>query len=264
MPRILYPEWPNENAGTKYPFAARATLTNGTVQLLIGTFADAVLFPIGGGPRLRLSKVVVTHADVTLYIGDQTNAELASGVFGLPVPPATVTLEDAYGRPAGFIISSSVQLGLFPSWGVGTYTFEADATEFAATVCIPTPEVGVRGILLDDGTLLTGDVWLVSDAGVVLRADEEDGAQVVRVDVVGDPLFRRRLCETEQSSLFTTPNFIKTVTFTDGRQSVIVTPDADGNVYLTVNNALAADTVLRIHPTAAGNVIEAVGSAAES
>ena len=192
--RILYPEWPAENSKTKYPFAARATLTNGAVQLLIGTFLDAVLFPIGGHERLRLSKVIVTHANVTLYIGDQITEELASGTFNLPVPPDNVSLADTYGRPAGFIISDSQHLGLFPSWGVGTYKFTADATEFAATVCIPTPEAGVRGFLLDDGTLLTGDVWLIGDAGVALSADSSSGQPVIRVDVVGDPLFLRQQC----------------------------------------------------------------------
>jgi hypothetical protein len=234
------------------------------VQLSSGVFLDAVFFPIGGGERLRLSKVIVTHADVTVYIGDQLNAQLASGVFNLPTPPDTLTFYDAYGRPAGFVVSTSVRLGELSGWGAGTYEFEADATEFVATACVPTPEAGVRGVLLDDGTVLAGDVWLVGGSGVVLRADQYDGQWVVRVDVVGDPLYRRKLCEIADSSLFTTPNFIRSVTFADAHQTVVVKPDAAGNIYMTANNALAADTVLRVHPTPGGNVIEAVGTLAAS
>ena len=260
MSRILFPEWPNETIGTKYPFASRATLTNGTVQLLEGTILDAVFYVIGAQERLRLSKVIVTHADVTLYLGDQNNDALASGVFGLPSPPDTVTFADAFGRPAGFLVSDSQRLGLFPSWGVGTHEFEADATEFAATVCIPTPEQGVRGLQLPDGSLLTGDVWLIGDAGVVLQVATVNGQHVVKVNVVGDPLYKRRLCG--DPSLFTTPKFIRSVTFTDANQSVRVLPDSNGNINLTVNNALSHDTVLRVHPTPDGNKIEVVGSPA--
>ena len=120
------------------------------------------------------------------------------------------------------------------------------AAEFAATCVTPMPAAGVRGFTTPDGTLFTGDVWLVGEDGVVVR--EEDGA--VRIDVVGDPLFRRRLCQPVQ--LFTTPRFVKTI---NGMR-----PDARGDFKITAGRALAADTVLRVYTDDTGGItFEAVG-----
>ncbi len=271
--RVQFPQWRAENDPTKYPFAARATLTNGQRSLVEGSLLDAILYPIGGGARLRMSKVVVTHGTVTIHIGDQVEAELASGEFDLLSPPDSLPLVDAYGRPAGLLVSEATRLAIFGAWGVGTYEFTAEQAEFAATVCAPQPAVGVRGVLLDDGTVLTGEVWLVGDDGVVLRKEEVTvpaarcggdsvTREVIRIDVVGDPLFRRRLCAP--ADLFATPNFIRTVTFKDQKQTVVCSPNVYGDIKVSVNNALAADTVLRIHPTPEGNKFEVVGSLLKS
>jgi hypothetical protein len=267
--RILFPQWRDQNETTNYPFAQYVTLSNGMVTLLEGTLIDAALYPIGGGAQLRLSQVVVTHQTVTVYIGDNDTALLASGQFSLTDPPYNVGLVDVYNRPAGVLISEPQRLGLFASWGVGTFTFESTATEFAATVCFPTPQIGIRGIQLADGTVLTGQVWLVGGLGVqlshttVYAEDPATGGntvlplEVIRVDVVGDPLYLRALSPT---SLFQTPQFLKTLTFQDSKQTVICGPDEFGDVKILVGNNLAADTALRVHPTAAGTKLEVVGS----
>lgn len=272
--RTLFPQWRNANEATKYPFGADVTLSNGSKVLLEGTFLDAVLYPIGGGESLRLSKVIIDHETVTVYIGDETSDELAAGEFSLSDLPDNVALVDAYGRPAGLLISQAQRLGLMATWGVGTHVFDADATEFAAAVCFPTPEAGVRGFLLNDGTLLTGTAWLVGGEGVIFRKETvtrklldsacvgTETVEAVRVDIVGDPLFRRQLCSDLDASepLFQTPRFIKTVTFVDAYDTFMVTPDEYGNITITVNNDLAEETVLRIYPQPDGNHIDAVGS----
>ena len=61
-------------------------------------------------------------------------------------------------------------------------------------------------------------------------------------------------------SLFATPRFLKKLVLKDGKQRIALTPGPSGDVKLTVNNALANDTVLRIHPTENGNKFEVVGS----
>lgn len=270
--RIQFPQWRAENEPTRYPFASDATLTNGTQFLLDGTFLDAALFPVGGEVNLYLSSVVVAHDTVTLYIGDDTDPERCSGTFDLLSPPDLVSLTDTYGRPAGVLVSEAARLGLFAAWGVGTFTFEPEQTPFVATVCNPQPAVGVRGVRLPDGTVLTGDVWLVGEDGVVLREEtvtvplEACGQSrtytVIRVDVVGDPLFRRRLCTP--TSLFETPLYVTTIVFSDGHQVVECGPGAAGDIKMTVNNDLASDTVLRVHPTEAGTKISVVGTQLQS
>jgi len=269
MAQILFPEWRNENQPTNYPFAMNSALTNGSQTILEGTVIDAIFYPVGGQPHMRLSQVDVAYDMVTLWLGDEDNAQRASGSFNLPTPQSNVVFTDAFKRPAGLLIGDPQQLTVFSTWGIGSFAFNAAQTEFAATCCVPTPQTGVRGIVLPDGSVFSGDVWMMGADGVILSLEESsvvagpctaavEKVMAVRVDVVGDPLFQRRLCFPY--SLFKTPQFLKTLTFTDGQQTIVVGPDNNGDVKLTVNNNTAADTVLRVHPTSVGTVIEVVGS----
>jgi hypothetical protein len=268
--RVLYPQWRKQNESTKYPFGDDATLVNDAGFAIIeGTFLDAALYPIGGGIGLYISSITVDHQSVTLVVGDLNDPSIATASFPLINPPDLVSLVDNFGRPAGVLVSESARLGIFQSWTIGTQDFSATETGFAATVCFPTPETGVRGFQLDDGSILTGDVWLVGDDGVVLREELTElppkcgvsgSVRVIRVDVVGDPLFRRRLCTPH--SLFKTPRFIEKVRVLASNTEFICGPDLNGNLKMTVNNNLAADTVLRLRPSPNGMIIEAVGSPA--
>lgn len=263
----LYREWRKENESVKYPFSDRATLTSRSgIVLLEGTFLDAAIHPVGGRERMYLSRVVITHDSVRVYIGDVSDPQRCWGDFDLVRPSSPVALLDAYGRPAGVLVSEANRLGIFQSWGVGTHDFTVDQTELAASVCFPTPEVGIRGVLLPDGTLLTGDVWLVGEDGVVIRSEETDipgpcglplGARTIRVDIVGDPLFRRRLCEPDE--LFATPRFVKQIRVISAAGTFTCSPDERGNIRMFANNSLTYDTVLRLNTSGEGLVVAMVG-----
>lgn len=266
--RSIFPEWQKQNEPTRYPFADVAKLVNAEGRVLVeGTFLDAALYPIGASTGLYLSSVVVTHTDVTITLSSPAGVA-AIGDFKLVSPPDVIDLFDSYGRPAGVLVSESRRLGLFQAWGVGTHEFLADETEFAATCVFPTPEIGVRGIRLETGELFTGDVWLVGDDGIVLRMErleipvsgtnELRRVNAIRVDVVGDPLFRRRLCEPR--SLFSTPTFVTAIRFVSLTDDFTCGPDASGNLRFVANNYLAADSVLRISTTTDSIVVGAVGS----
>ena len=156
--RTLFPEWRKQQETTRYPFSERATLTNSTGRVLIeGTFLDAAMYPIGATAGLFISTFEITHQDATLTLATPTQPDLATASFGLVTPPDELVFEDAFGRPAGVIITESRRLGLFQSWGVGTHEFLSTETEFAASVVFPTPEVGVRGIRLETGEVFVGD-----------------------------------------------------------------------------------------------------------
>lgn len=265
----LFPQWRAQHASTAYPFTNQAGLTSDDGRVLLeGTFLDASLTIVGAQAGLYLSKVEITHQEVTLHVGDPVTPDLASGTFDLVSPSDDVVLTDLFGRPAGILVSESLRLAVFQSWGVGTHTFKQAQTEFCASICFPVPTAGVRGILLEDGTVLSGDVWLIGADGVVLRADtvnvppscgvSAQSLRAVRIDVVGDPLFRRRLCFP--ADLFSTPNFVRRLrVLGPNSESFDVLPDALGNVLLVGNNDLADDTVLRV--TTDGNqvILSAVG-----
>lgn len=269
--RITFEQWRPANEGNNYPFEMAASLTNGTQFVPSTTFIDLSYFPVGGKDGAFLAAVEVAHDEITLWFGDLSEPRRASATFDPHDPPDNVAIVDTLDRPAGLIVSEALRLSVFAAWGVGTHVFTQDQTSLVATCCWPQPAEGVRGVLLDDGTLLTGDVWLVGSDGVVLRHEtvtqppvggaggEAELHDVIRVDVVGDPLVRRRLCDPLE--LFETPKFVRTITFTDGVTEFTCGPGDNGDVKVTLGNTLASDTILRVRPQSTGVRVEAVGTA---
>jgi hypothetical protein len=252
-------EWRAYNESSNYPFSDSATLTNGADFIGEGILLDAVLHPVGAAARMHLSQVLVRNDSVTLRIGDPTNSNLAEVEFDVLDPPDELQLLDQHGRPAGLIVSEAARLATFQSWSLGLHTFTAAQTEFAARCCLPTPEVGLRGFLLDDGSVMTGDVWIVGEDGVVVTSREEQQRQIIRVDIVGDPLFRRRLC----NDVFQTPRLLRTLTFRHGCAKIPVSPDEYGNITVTVTSKDQADTILRVRTNAHDLTLETVGERIE-
>ncbi len=268
--RVLHPEWQVSHEPTRYPFADTATLTNGSQFIPENTFLDAVLHPIGGRERLYLTKLTLTHENCTIYIGDAGDKERASASFELLSPPGDLLVEDAYGRPAGLLVSEAERLAVFQSWPVGSHEFTASQTEFVATVCVPTPEVGFRGFVLEDGSVFSGDIWIVAEDGLVLTPEFNATAgpgcvtspeveQTLQLHVVGDPLFRRRLC----AGLFEAPRFLQRITVQNRGNSFVCTPDAQGAFKITTGHQDASSPVLRIRTTPEGLLIEATGKKLE-
>jgi hypothetical protein len=264
MPRIIHPQWREEQEPSKYPFADSASLmTTGGIDIGQDTLLDAHLYPIGGAERMYLSSIVASGDEITFNIGTIAVPALCSVTFNGLNPPDVLRLEDAYERPAGVIVSESIRLSRFQGLGQGTHSFELSASAFAASVCVPTPEVGVRGLVTEDGDILTGDVWIVGENGVVVSEDTVEvptGQRAIRVDIVGDPLFRRALCDGTITSpagdipLFQTVSYLQTI---NG-----VSPDEFGDLKITTGSHLTADNILRIRPDVEGVRFEAVGEAA--
>lgn len=248
---IILPEWRNNNQHTRYPFSDDATLVNVDGQSIAeDLFDDARIYPVGGSVGLFLRRVEITPLGLFFHISDPVAGEIASGgyLFNNPVPNE-IGLFDQYGRPAGVLVSDSTRLqnaaGVYPQ---GDTIFEQAQTEFAPTVAIPIPNNDLRGVLLDDGGFIAGDVYLVGANGIVLRLD--NGA--IRVDVIGDPYALLKSCQDEG---FVTPPFcgLKTI---NG-----ISPDANGDFKLTIGGNLAQANILRIIQDAVGDIdITALGA----
>jgi hypothetical protein len=248
--RILYPQFRDEQADSRYPFADGATLTTtaGTLTIARDTFIDASLYIIDAGKGLYISQITVTSDTVTLFVGGSATRNLVSTKYPTNTPPADGILElfDSYGRPAGMLLSQRLKLFELSAWPTGEHTFASSATEFVASVSIPAQEPGVRGILTADDTLLTGDLWLIGDQGVQVRQENEG---VIRIDIIGEPLFLRALCEDKDK--FSPKRFVKTINGCP--------PDEYGNFIFTSTGHIAPDTVLRIYPSCDSLVIDTVG-----
>lgn len=293
MPReIRYPEFIPSLEDTNYPFSSDVSLENSDGTKVPKTaFLDAHLYPIGGKSGIYLSKVTVSYSSITFHIGDSSSLDIASGVIPLPITGEEsdlngedensailcVKLLDAYGRPAGILVSEKLRIAEFSGFGVGDHTFIQSDTEFVSSVCMPTPEVGVRGVILPDGSVMAGNVWFVGEDGIVFRHYEatvpSSGEScagsttfpVIRVDAMGDPYFLRKLCFPVD--LFATPRFLKKIkvvnlqvseTGTLREVETETTADDDvtnnGRVFIQGNDSLAAKTALRIRTSSDGTI----------
>lgn len=249
--RILFPEFINQFEPTKYPFVDDATLTSTEGQAIDkDLFLDASLYPIGATGYIYISEILVQPRNVRITIADQTRVARATGNFDPLFAPSIVTFQDSNDRPAGILLSDTLKLSRFTAWRLASHTFNAVATTFVPSCVIPTPEVGVRGIVTERGDVFTGDFVIVGDNGVVVR---EESSGCIRIDIVGNPLFRRKLCVPAE--LFTTPRFVKTINGCG--------PDKYGNYNITVGNELSEKTILRVYPTTAGLIITAAGAKVE-
>lgn len=251
MPELqIGQEFREQGASTRYPFVDKATLTaaDGT-SLDEDIFLDASLYPIGFSGELFLREIDVQDQQLRISISSASRGEeVAFAVLDLLNLPDIVAMQDGQGRPAGVLVSDADRLARFGAWTAGTYTFSKAATTFVPACVIPTPESGVRGIQAPDGTVLSGELLLVGQNGVVVRQEDPNKAEI-RIDVVGDPLFRRKLCSS--IDLFTTDRPIRTI---NG-----CSPDANGNFELTVGGHDNAGTVVRIYQEDGHLVIAAAG-----
>jgi hypothetical protein len=239
--------WHTDPGAGRYPFADGASLlTRGGRELPQAAFLDASLYPAGAQGPLHLAAVEARPRAVTLVLADARNPRLATAVFDPLDAPAALEFADAAGRPCGVLVCDPEQLVAFQTWPTGRHELGAAQAGLCPSAVIPVPAGGVEGLELPDGTVLAGDVWVVAEDGVVLT---DVGGNTIRVDVVGDPLSRRRQCVP--AALFRTPRLLRSL---NG-----VGPDDQGNFTLTVGRHLAEDAILRVWPTAEGVHVQAVG-----
>jgi hypothetical protein len=270
---ILHPQWRDEWDPTNYPFGDWATLTNQEGAFIQeGTFLDASLYPVDGGPKLRLSKVVVADQTIQIFIGDPSNDELASGILDLLNPTDDIELTDKYDRAAGILVSTVERLLVFQTWSLGTHEFSFEQTGFLSYVSLPTYSDCFKGFLLEDGSVVSGDIWILGEGGVVLSHDTLDRPDAcppgeeeslsehrIRVDIIGDPLSLQRLCGDDPK----TPKFLQTMTFRRGCDSIVSTPDENGEIKITSGRSDGTPTILRIRNVDGKLLIEAAGGTLE-
>lgn len=270
MTRILHPEWRAEQLSGNYPFSDQATLINADGRSISpDTFLDAHLYVIGAGP-LYLSKIEIENGEVTLHVGDVANVSLATATFPAASPPELLVLEDSYRRSAGVLIPDPQKLAAIAVWSDGIHIFTYEETSFAAACCLTMPQIGVRAIRLEDGTMFRNNVLLVGSNGIVLRVEDNEGVQkcgvqlevfpTIRVDIVGDPLFVRKLCKELE---FTAPRPARKLRVHNRGQTYEITPDEHGNVSITTGDALASRPALRLRNQPEGLVFEVLGTAIE-
>jgi len=250
--QIDFLSWRNEQYYSRYPFIDTASLVNSDgITISNELFDDASICPVGGAAGAYVGKISVIGRDITFHIYDPDNGETCSGSFNFdssPTPqPGLIKLEDGYGRPAGILVSDHDRLtALAGAYVEGEFEFDRPQTEFVAACVIPISNYGVRGFLLDDGSVLSGDVWLVGENGVVLTVE----GGMIRVDIPGDPYAAKKVCDEEGQPLDP---------FCGVRTINEIPPDANGDFKLLTGSNLSKDNVLRVEQSGNTLTIKAVG-----
>lgn len=253
MEDLRLDQWRASHENTKYPFTEKATLFNQVVQLPDNLLIDASLYPKNITGVLYLSKIEIQHDKIDFYLGDQKTDQLAVGSFFFEENTDTVVFKNtATNTPAGIFLINLFQVSALKAFGLGLFRFTKEQTEFCPTAVITTLGQGIRAFRLPSGEIVSGDVWFVGDSGVTLKTKENQ----IEVHIVGDPLFRRRLCTPAE--LFTTPRFIKRVRVVGSNTEFTVTPDPKGNIEIFVTNEEAEKTVLRLITNKDGLTIKTI------
>ena len=265
--RVTYPTYYDESIDSDYPFESGVSRSNGEVEIEQGVFVDARLFVPDGRHDVFLSSVEVGDT-VKLTLSDG-NGVLGTGSFTRNAPPDYLNFYDTNSVFLGLLQSPSEGgMRKLAGWEDGTYNFTITQTRFATTVVVPQPQKGVRSIRLETGEVFSGDVTLVGEKGVQLtmerffassssRGDNSSfyDNEVIRVDVVGDPLYLRRECK-EQGLDNARDKVIKGVVF----ENNVILPDATGGFIMTLATSGGADApAIRITPERGGIRIGFIG-----
>ena len=245
-------EWRDSTKPTKYPFTDSAELSASTGRYIDHTsIYDASFYIVNWVSRLYITSIIISSAAskiVTINIGDAENLIIASAELPASNIPSEIFFTDTSGRPAGIMIVDPIAFSFIQTWDIGEHIFENTA-EFVPFVIMHMPSNGVSSFKDGSNNIVSGEVWLVGENGVVVRTEGKN----IRVDVVGDPLFKRRV-----DSSFITPRFIKTI---NG-----IPPNEFGDFKIVSGSYMAGDTILRVYPEpdVPGIRIELVGQSLET
>ena len=257
--RVIFTEWRLDNDRAKYPFALTASLTNGDVSIPSSVFLDARLYAAGGGPLQYISKLTITSDFITIIISDEFEGDIASTVIRISDIPSQsieiLEIRDLHGRPCGVLVTDPVRLGLLTALPVGEHVFQPSQTNFASTVLIPVQQTGIRGVVVN-GELLSDEIWFVGGFGVVLTHEVDLVTHInkIIINVVGEPLSRRVLCDSTELG-FTPPTPVEAIVV-NGYE---ILPDEFGDFKIGVCGIDVDDTVLRVTPSTNSVVFGVVG-----
>ena len=204
-------EYRNQNSNRSYPFADDASLLDADGNALPSDFIiDAFLFPIDVGGGVYLQSIDTVSGKI-YFAADGTPDPFGIATYA-GTDTAYVYETGTYGRQIGVVVFGAGTNQIVGGTAVRTFTYEATALTPAAF--IPMNQPGVRGILLEDGSLLTGDITIVGGPGVNITSFGGTNSGWVVFDFVGtlpptpddcgdpNPLIKRICFDRNTNSLF--------------------------------------------------------------
>lgn len=249
-----------EGAGN-YPFSDIATMTSREGVFVVPTaFSDVRLYATVATANQYISRITINFNTTTIEIKDD-NGLIGTATITNNNASTPVAIIDPYSRQVGVLLGNFDQLrSISPS--IKVLTFNPEALPFVPSVITPQPQVGVRSLVDKNNEIVTSDVWLVGEDGVVLTVD----GNTITVHISADPLYRLKACTSEIAG-YVVPRPLKTLTV----NGHVVTPDDTGNINFVVGDTLTnfnngsgmpfvMDNLLRITPASSGLQFSIIGN----
>ena len=168
MSVILLGEYRNQNSNRVYPFADSSTLIDTSGFALPTDFIiDAFLYPIDITGSIYLHSIDTANAKI--YFATTDNDEpFAVADYVNTSDTAYVYETGEYERQIGTLVFGSGMAEVLGGDVVRLFT--SDTAALCPTAYITMNQAGVRGFLLDDGTLVTGDITLTGGTGLTITS----------------------------------------------------------------------------------------------
>jgi hypothetical protein len=233
--KIYGPTWADSLRDLQYPFAIPGPIRaeDGTV-LDPDVITDIAVFVSATATKVLLYDVVVVQgAQATFRFADTTGTTVGSVVVTPGDTSGRVGVELS-GVNTGFMTFDVTAMRGLLNWSSATYGFRA---ELVPHVLVFSDPAWRRGVVLPDGTVLTGEIWLIGAGGIQFEAT----ATGFLVHAYGDPYAGR-----------TGPR--RTFTALSG-----VSPDQNGNINV-IPSGLLSRYRINVVPLGGGKIrVEVVG-----
>jgi hypothetical protein len=204
--RIVNRQYRDNLQLTRYPFQGTEPLiTTSGAQVPDQLFLDLAIMVTEETVAVALTQIVVASATAIASFSDNNGTVVAIANLSTVDGQGQVVLMKG-SLQVGYALVSLNAVTIVNGWPAGTYTLDAPILSHLLVISDP---AWLAGYLLPDGTVLTGDVYLVADHGLWLN-HTSTGFQF---NVTGDP--------------YTVRTAAAVLTALNG-----VAPDSNGNVTL--------------------------------
>lgn len=178
MTTIYGSQWEDSLRGLAYPFASPYLPTSGDLTVPVNFIMDAAIFMRSSESTAVLESITVGPLRaLTITFADSAKTPVGTAV--VPTNGGLVAITQG-GVNVGFISVDPDAAAIVQGWFPRTYTFGAPLVPNVVVVSDP---AWLRGLVCPDGTVLSGDAYIVGAPGIVLTPTPTG----VSVAAVGDP-----------------------------------------------------------------------------
>ena len=172
--------WYEQHENTNFPFTDASTLRISTDGLSIpqNAITDAMVLAPSANTPVHLAKITRGAQDIT-FTFNQGNTAIGIAVVTLSDDDWIDVKDPSTGVSVGRMRINSNEFAALFGLPIRSFNLLASAAVLVPYATAYRPRVGVRGIKLQDGTTLTGDIYIIAGRGLRFVGN--------RLDVVGSP-----------------------------------------------------------------------------